>query len=279
MHDMMATRASPDTASELQAAGAAHASANPSASPSANPSFSPLYRQIKGLITRSLQQGDWKPGELIPSEADLARRFGVSQGTVRKAVDELAAEGLLLRRQGRGTFVSTHHEERVKFRFLRLVPDATAEGGRPLPQPMDRQFLECRRVRASQEVARMLGIKTGESVTQIRRLLLLAGEPVVYEDIYLPGPAFRALTAERLESYRGPLYALFESEFATRMVRAEEKLRAVNADAQEAQLLRVREGEALLLVERLSFSYGELPAEYRRGLYNTRHHHYRNELN
>ncbi len=237
-----------------------------------------MYRQIKGLITRGLQHGDWKPGELIPSESDLARRFGVSQGTVRKAVDELAAEGLLLRRQGRGTFVSTHHEERVKFRFLRLVPDV-AEDARALPQPMERQFLECKRTRASQDVARMLGIRSGESVTQIRRLLLLAGNPVVYEDIYLPGPAFRALTAERLESYRGPLYALFESEFSTRMVRAEEKLRAVNATEQEARLLRVKEGEALLLVERLSFSYGELPAEYRRGLYDTRHHHYRNELN
>jgi GntR family transcriptional regulator len=267
MHDMMVSRTAPDPAPEAQA---------PAAS---NPSFSPLYRQIKGLITRSLQHGDWKPGELIPSESDLARRFGVSQGTVRKAVDELAAEGLLLRRQGRGTFVSTHHEERVKFRFLRLVPDAVAEGERATPQPMDRQFLECKRSRASQEVARALGIKPGESVTQIRRLLLLTGSPVVYEDIYLPGPAFRALTAERLESYRGPLYALFESEFSTRMVRAEEKLRAVNAAGQEAQLLQVREGEALLLVERLSFSYGELPAEYRRGLYNTRHHHYRNELN
>ncbi len=268
MHDIMATRTAPDPALQAPAAPGA----------TANPSFSPLYRQIKGLITRSLQHGDWKPGELIPSEADLARRFGVSQGTVRKAVDELAAEGLLLRRQGRGTFVSTHHEERVKFRFLRLVPDAV-EGERALPQPMERHFLECRRTRASQEVARALGVKQGESLTQIRRLLLLAGEPVVYEDIYLPGAAFRALTAERLDSYRGPLYALFESEFATRMVRAEEKLRAVNASAAEAELLRVQEGEALLLVERLSFSYGELPAEYRRGLYNTRHHHYRNELN
>lgn len=255
---------------------AAQASAVPD--PTApNPSFSPLYRQIKALITRALQQGEWKPGELIPSEADLARRFGVSQGTVRKAVDELAAEGLLLRRQGRGTFVSTHHEERVKFRFLRLVPDAV-DGERAQPQPMERQFLECKRTRAPLEVARLLGIRSGEGVTQIRRLLLLAGRPVVYEDIYLPGAAFRALTAERLASYRGPLYALFESEFSTRMVRAEEKLRAVNANAEEARLLQVSPGQALLLVERLSFSYGDQPAEYRRGLYDTRKHHYRNEL-
>lgn len=248
--------------------------ASPHAPSAASPSFSPLYLQIKGLITRALQAGEWKPGELIPSEASLAARFGVSQGTVRKAVDELAAEGLLLRRQGRGTFVSTHHEERVKFRFLRLLPD----GENPQPQPMERQFLECRRVRASQELARLLHVKTGEGLTQIRRLLLLAGRPVVYEDIYLAGAAFRALTAERLQSYRGPLYALFESEFSTRMVRAEEKLKAVNAGEPEAGLLQVAPGQALLQVERLSFSYGDRPVEFRRGLYDTRHHHYRNEL-
>ncbi|MDE2297079.1 MAG: GntR family transcriptional regulator, partial [Burkholderiales bacterium] len=79
------------------------------------PVFSPLYQQIKALITRALQDGEWKPGDIIPSEAELASRFGVSQGTVRKAIDELAAENLLIRRQGRGTFVSTHHEAQVKF--------------------------------------------------------------------------------------------------------------------------------------------------------------------
>ena len=72
------------------------------------PAFSPLYQQIKVLITRSLQDGEWKPGESIPSEVELAARFKVSQGTVRKAIDELAADNLLVRRQGKGTFVATH---------------------------------------------------------------------------------------------------------------------------------------------------------------------------
>jgi len=71
------------------------------------PAFSPLYQQIKALILQSLQQGEWKPGEAIPSEMDLAARFRVSQGTVRKAIDELAAENLVVRRQGKGTFVAT----------------------------------------------------------------------------------------------------------------------------------------------------------------------------
>src|SRR5690606_42078506 len=102
--------------------------------------FSPLYRQIKELLVQSLERGEWKPGEAIPSEVELASRFQVSQGTVRKAIDELAAENLLLRRQGKGTFVATHHEARVRFRFLRLTPDdgkQTVSGS---------QILECRRV-------------------------------------------------------------------------------------------------------------------------------------
>ena len=240
----------------------------------AAPVFSPLYQQIKALLTRALQEGEWKPGDLIPSEAELASRFGVSQGTVRKAIDELAAENLLIRRQGRGTFVSTHHEAQVKFRFLRLVPETeSAQGLR-----MERDFLECHRVRAGADVVRMLGIRAADMVLQVRRILRIAGEPVVYEDIYLPAGPFRGLTAERLERYRGPLYAMFESEFGTRMVRAEEKIRAVNATPQEAELLRVPVGQALLSVERLSFSYGDQPVELRRGLYSTAHHYYRNEL-
>jgi len=95
------------------------------------PAFSPLYQQIKGLITRSLQAGEWRPGEAIPSEMELAGRFKVSQGTVRKAIDELATDNLLVRRQGKGTFVATHAAQHMPYRFLKLMPDqgnTTSEG-------------------------------------------------------------------------------------------------------------------------------------------------------
>jgi GntR family transcriptional regulator len=94
--------------------------------PNTAAAFSPLYQQIKALLVMALDAGEWKPGEAIPSEIELAARFQVSQGTVRKAVDELAAENLLLRRQGKGTFVATHLEPRVRFRFLRLAPNEGA---------------------------------------------------------------------------------------------------------------------------------------------------------
>src|ERR1700758_4499992 len=120
--------------------------------PAPPPTFSPLYQQIKGLITQSLESGEWKPGEIIPSEVELAARYKVSQGTVRKAIDELAADNLLVRRQGKGTFVATHNEDRAQFRFLRLLADDGVE------HPHISKLLECRRMRASAEIARQLDL-------------------------------------------------------------------------------------------------------------------------
>ncbi len=237
------------------------------------PAFSPLYQQIKALLTSSLQGGEWRPGELIPSETELAARFKVSQGTVRKAIDALADDNLLVRRQGKGTFVATHAEQAVRFRFLRLVPDDGPAGG------MARRFIDCRRQRAPAEVARALGLRAGDATLQVRRVLSFEGKPVVLDDIWLPGQAFKGLTAERLSEYKGPMYRLFESEFGVRMIRADEKLRAVAADAESAALLDVAPGAPLLSVERLSFTYGDRPLELRRGLYDTSAHFYRNELN
>ncbi len=197
------------------------------------PSFSPLYRQIKALMMGSLQAGEWRPGDAIPSELDLAARFKVSQGTVRKAIDELAAENLLVRRQGKGTFVATHSEQQAQYRFLRLAPDDGEI------EPAQRRFIDCRRLRAPADVARAFGLKAGDAAVQVRRVLSFRGRPVVYDDIWLPGKLFRGLSAERLSDYRGPMYALFETEFGVHMVRAEEKIRAVAADADAAELLGV----------------------------------------
>ena len=234
--------------------------------------FAPLYRQIRQLIVSALDQGEWKPGELIPSEMDLAVRFQVSQGTVRQAIDELAAENLLVRRQGKGTFVATHHEARAQYRFLRLQPDSGPE------VPAQSRFLECRRIRATAEIAAQLELKTGDPVVFVRRLLSFESVPTVLDDIWLPGAAFRGLTAERLSQYHGPLYGLFETEFGTRMIRAEERIRAVAAEGDVIDVLAVDPGAPLLLVERLSYTYGDRPVEIRRGLCVTRNHHYHNTL-
>lgn len=240
------------------------------------PAFSPLYQQIKGLILQSLQAGEWKPAEVIPSEMELAARFRVSQGTVRKAIDELAADNLLVRRQGKGTFVATHAEQHVQYRFLRLMPDATdaSEQG-----PAQRHIIDCKRVRASADIARILQLRTGDAVVHIRRVLSFASTPTILEDIWLPGQTFKGLSAEQLNTYHGPTYAMFEMEFGVRMVRADEKLRAVLPDAPQAQWLHVSVTTPLLSVERVAYTYNDVPMELRRGLYRTDAHHYRNALN
>ncbi|MCU0964812.1 MAG: GntR family transcriptional regulator [Burkholderiaceae bacterium] len=238
----------------------------------AAPSFSPLYQQIKGLLTRSLGSGEWKAGEALPAETELAQRFKVSQGTVRKALDALTADGLLVRRQGKGTFVATHAEAQVQYRFLRLMPD------HGLRQAMQRRFLDFRRLRAPADIARALDLKAGDGVLQLRRLLLSGDSPVVLDDIWLNARLFKGLTAERLQAYRGPMYGLFEAEFGVQMIRAEEKIRAVAAGAAEAALLGAAAQSPLLLVERRSFTYADRPVELRRGLYRTEAHYYRNEL-
>ena len=240
--------------------------------PAGAATFSPLYQQIKGLITRGLETGQWKPGDMIPSEIELAARFGVSQGTVRKAVDELAAEHLLVRRQGKGTFVASHTEPRTQFRFLRLTPNQGE------PRYPESTILECKRTRAPVEIGRALELKAGEPVITIKRMLAFDGVPCVLDELWLPGGLFKGLTAERLTASKAPLYSLFESEFGTKMVRADEQVRAVAAAVADARLLRVAPGSPLLSVERLTYTYGDKPVEVRKGLYITRDYHYHNEL-
>lgn len=240
------------------------------------PAFSPLYQQIKGLILQSLQSGEWRPGEAIPSEMDLAGRFRVSQGTVRKAIDELAGDHLLVRRQGKGTFVATHAEQQVQYRFLRLRPD---EGTVASEGPAERRIIDCKNVRASADVARALGLRSGESVVQARRVLSFGGIPTILEDFWLPGAAFKGLTAQQLSDFSGPTYAMLELAYGVRMVRADEKIRAVLPDEAQAAWLQATTSTPLLSVTRTSYTYNDVPMELRRGLYRTDSHHYRNELN
>jgi GntR family transcriptional regulator len=234
--------------------------------------FSPLYKQVVGLLVRGLESGEWKPGVALPSEADLALRFGVSQGTVRKALDELVGGNLLIRRQGKGTFVATHGDPEAFSRFLCLAPD---EGELP---PFKNVPLACWRAKAGPEVARQLPVGPGAPVIIVRRLLRFGDDPVVFDEIYLPGELFAGLTMDVLRSAESSLYSLFESRYGVRAIRANERLRAVSADKASADALLVPEGSPLLLAERVTYTFGDRPVEWRRGFYATRNYHYHNEL-
>jgi len=238
-----------------------------------SPAFQPLYRQIKELITQSLVSGEWGPGDPIPSEFDLAGRFNVSQGTVRKAVSELAEEKLLVRQQGRGTFVASHAQERSQFPFLRLTPDAGQRS------ELSAALLDLRRVRGDSASIRLLGLAPGSSVYVLRRILRLTDKPVCYEEIRLPAGRFHGLTAQVVEQHECMLYSMYEGRFGLRVLRAEERIKAVAAPEQAVAALGTPKAMPMLQIERVAFTYGGEACELRRSYNDTRQHHYWNEIN
>jgi len=237
------------------------------------PSFQPLYLQIKGLLVEGLASGEWSPGEAIPSELELAARYRVSQGTVRKAIDALAADNLVVRRQGKGTFVATHTEEaQSTFRFLRVRAD---DGHDEYPGS---RVVDLKRGKAGAEITRLLKLKSGDPVFLIKRLLEWSGAPVVLDEITLPAALFRGLTRAKLEAYPGSMYSFFETRFGVRMLNAQERLKAVPAEPLAAAALGVSVGSPLLAVERVAYTFGGRPVEFRRGLCTTLGHHYANAI-
>jgi GntR family transcriptional regulator len=236
------------------------------------PAFRPLYEQIRILLTQSLVAGEWKPGEAIPSEMELAARYRVSQGTVRKAIDALASEHILVRRQGKGTFVASHSEPSYQYRFLRVMPDS---GEKLYPHNV---ALGLKKVKASPEVSRALGIKAGSAAVQFRRILEFQGRPLILDEIVLAAVRFPGLTMAKLDEYKGSMYSFYEAAYGLRMIRAEERIRAVPAAGEAAGVLRVAAGTPLLCVDRIAFTYGDMPVEWRRGLCVTDGFSYFNEL-
>lgn len=236
------------------------------------PSFKPLYDQIKGLLTQSLVVGEWRPGEMIPSEMELASRYKVSQGTVRKAIDSLASENILIRRQGKGTYVASHETEVIKRRFLRL----TAVNGKK--ESLQSELLSCIKSKASANTAKLLDIKTNTATIEVKRLLTFSGRSLIYDHIVVPAAPFKGLNEEKVIERSGSMYSMYESQFGVRMVRAEERLKAVVADVEVAAILGQKEGFPLLSIERVSFTYGDKPMEWRLGLCVTDDHHYLSEL-
>jgi GntR family transcriptional regulator len=234
--------------------------------------YQPLYEQIKRMMTQSLIDGEWKAGEMIPSEMELAARFKVSQGTVRKALDELVSENILMRRQGKGTFVHTHNEEGMQLRFLRLTDE---NGKKAFPK---NELLSCVRGKANAKIAKKLNLKAGTSIIEIKRLLGFEGRPLILDYIIVPSADFAGLGAKQIEAYKGSLYRMYEQEYDIRMVRADEQIKAVGADAEAAQALGLAQGAPLLEIERVAYTYGDRPLEWRLGLCLTDSYHYRNEL-
>lgn len=238
--------------------------------------FMPLYEQIKQLVTRGLAKGEWPPGAAIPSETALARRFQVSQGTVRKAIDELVQENMLVRRQGKGTFVASHADG-TAYRFLHL---RNLQDEKEYPHST---FVGFGRDKADQHVAKRLSIRTGSALVQLQRILSFSDRPVVYDDIRLPAALLQGISSAMIEEHvnasKGTLYSLYEGRYQIRIIAAQERIRAVAAEALVAERLGVATGTPLLGVERVAFSYRSQPVEWRMSYIHTERHAYFDELN
>ena len=236
------------------------------------PAYSPLYRQIKGLITASLQSGEWKPGEAIPSETDLAASFGVAIGTIRKAVDGLVAQQALVRRQGKGTFVAEHDGRRLMFHFFHVVD---REGAKAYPEVTTLGF---RRDRATADESDALGIAPLDKVIRIRNVLSLGGQSAVLDDITLPSTLFPGLTEKIFRARDNTIYHLYQSRYGINVLRTDERLRAALASAEEARLLGVGEGAPLLRIRRVALTFRDRPVELRLSRVDTSRFEYHNTL-
>ncbi|MGB1110955.1 MAG: GntR family transcriptional regulator, partial [Gammaproteobacteria bacterium] len=147
----------------------------------------PLYIQIRDMLVERINAGEWGPGDSIPSETQLAQDLDVSQGTVRQAITELVENNVLMRRQGRGTFVAQHDNQRDLFHFFHIADE---NGHKVLP---DSETLAFRRKRANKQEAEKLGLESGTSVSVIERIRKLDGHPTLLETITLPVDRFADL--------------------------------------------------------------------------------------
>jgi GntR family transcriptional regulator len=217
----------------------------------------PLYRVAKRALLQAIEAGRCLPGSALPSETALASAFGISIGTLRHAVDELVAEHILARRQGRGTFVATHNADRFLFQFFHVE---RSDGRRDVPLV---ELLSFERARLDDEAAAALAVRPGEAAILIENRLSLQGRPVVHDRLTLPAAMFKGLTEKRLRERPSTLYHLYQTEFGITVVRAQERLRAVAAERSAARVLGIAPGAPVLQVRRTALTFNDKPVEYR----------------
>ncbi|MEO5845052.1 MAG: GntR family transcriptional regulator [Caldimonas sp.] len=232
----------------------------------------PLYRAVKQAVLAAIEAGAFPPGAALPSEAELARSFRVSIGTLRKAIDELGAEHIIVRRQGRGTFVATHTQGRFLFQFFHVE---RSDGLREHPQV---DLVSFERSRADDVAAAALQVRPGEPVIEIENRLRLQGRAVVHDRIVVVARLFKGLTEKRLGDRTGTIYQLYQSAFGISVIRAVERSRAGPSPAATCRVLGIPPGLAVLHVHRTALTFGDRPVEYRHSIIDTTRHEYVNLL-
>jgi GntR family transcriptional regulator len=236
----------------------------------------PLYRQARRELQRVVESGRFRPGDMLPSETVIAAALDISVGTLRKAVDELVHEHVLVRRQGKGTFVALHTDERFLFQFFHV--EARQDfAGESTPREREYPKVECvgfARARADEAQAAALRIKAGDPVIRIDNRLSLGGRAVVHDRLCIAAHAFRALSETRFRERPGTIYSLYQSDFGITVLTARERARAAAAGVETARILGVPVGMPVLEVHRVALTFGDKPVEYRVSIINTAAHDY-----
>ena len=243
------------------------------AAPSVVAEFQPLYAQVKNLLVKRIGSGAWKPGDLLPSEFELAAEYNVSQGTVRKAMMALEADRLIVRRQGRGTYVARHTSDDTLFHFFRMVG---LDDRRLTPSSVVlRQCTE----RSTPEQATLLSIAAGEMLHAIVRVRHIDGMPAIFEHIFVPVGLMPNLKVKLGEELDEEMYVIYQDRFGISIARATERLAAVAATAEDAFHLRLEVKTPMLQIRRVAHDVNGRPIELRVSRCNTTHSRYAAEVN
>jgi GntR family transcriptional regulator len=222
-----------------------------------------LYAEVKRRLIGALSEGRWKHGEAIPSEEALARRYKVSVGTVRRAVSELVAENVLVRRQGSGTYVASHTRDYMLSVFFWIVDE---KGTKELPRA---EVLSYGEARADAGTAARLRLAASAPVIRARALQRLGGRPMMVDDIRMPRMLFPELDEAAFRNREGTLYGFFQARFGVTVVRVVERLQARAAPARVSGALGLARGAPVLRIERTAYTYGDVPVETRLRYVNT----------
>ncbi len=217
----------------------------------------PLHSQVEQVLRRLIARSEYKNGKPLPKEVELANRFGVSRNTVRQATNKLEHEGLITRKKGVGTFVTSHGLSTQLSSWHSFTMEMTQKG-----IAFDNAELSCSWIRADEKLAHFFRIRKNTAVLQLRRLRAVDGKPVVYfESCFHP----RIGLAES-DDFRQPLYQLLEEQFGVVVVRSNEHIRAQLAGTM-ARKLDIRPGDPILVRERFVYDPGDRPVEYNIGFY------------
>jgi GntR family transcriptional regulator len=233
-------------------------------------SEAPLYKEVRRSLLQCLAKGEWKPGERLPAEPELAARFGVAIPTVRAGVADLVDAGVLIRRQGKGTFVARHDSTAQEFRFSNIL------NSRNENISTRRTNVTMRKTRADADTARLFGSELGHASLVYRIDAVLEAETTRagLMNLILPLPRFLKLGKADLEQSADNLYSVYQRVCGVTVLRMEERVYSRIADKDLAKTLQVKLGHPIMVVDRLAYTFDDRPVEIRRRYFEGLEHQY-----